>query len=65
MGWDAAGLGNTPLHVAAASGHGEAIDVLIGAGAELNARRYAQDAAAFGRTPLHEACEVRSPLPPL
>jgi ankyrin repeat protein len=42
-------VGETPLHVAAVWGDVDAIELLMGAGADVNAR------GEFGHTPLHEA----------
>lgn len=47
---DGSGSGHTSLHVAAASGCLPIVQALLGAGADVNARR------AMGATPLHWAC---------
>ena len=51
--------GMTPLHYAADEGHTEVVELLIGAGADVNAK--VVSGAAQGKTPLYAANETNHP----
>ena len=52
-------VGRTPLHFASANGHKEIVELLIGAGADVNAK--VVSGAAQGKTPLDAANETNHP----
>lgn len=53
------GAGNMPLHIAAASGHAEVVNVLLGSGAAVDAIKAKADGGESEfDTPMHSACKL-------